>query len=245
MPSLDDYIMIGFSHTYWSLEQDVVFDAIYDKFLEVHDTYGALNWQDISDAERDFHQSVCPMSSIFLPLPSDFPVPRIAFPEEGYSPDFLKIGSLWLASQRLRDSLAQPATVIEFRKVEMVTNAAAVHQQNYRWMRVLAHQPAIDVERSDCDVDDTTNPKTGRMFRSLRFINRIALMENLRPQSEIFRADESPTNVFCTDALAQRVLAAGCTGMEFSDPANLRLAKHIHRYRTATGIAERRVGFLD
>jgi hypothetical protein len=33
--------------------------------------------------------------------------------------------------------------------------------------------------------------------------------------------------------------------MEFSDPGNLQHGKRIERFRTGTGIAERRVGFLD
>jgi hypothetical protein len=41
------------------------------------------------------------------------------------------------------------------------------------------------------------------------------------------------------------VLRAGCTGIEFSDPANLRGGKRVDRIRTAHGITERRIGFLD
>jgi hypothetical protein len=53
------------------------------------------------------------------------------------------------------------------------------------------------------------------------------------------------THVLVTDAVAERVLRAGCTGMEFFDPANRYSGKRVVRYRTADGIAERRIGFLD
>ena len=65
------------------------------------------------------------------------------------------------------------------------------------------------------------------------------------PRTEIFRLEESPTYILVTDAVAGRVLRAGCTGMEFSDPANRQGGKRGVHYRTADGIADRRIGFLD
>ena len=52
---------------------------------------------------------------------------------------------------------------------------------------------------------------------------------------------ESTTNILVTDALAERVLRAGCTGMEFVDPENEQFGPRMLRYRTADGIAERPV----
>jgi hypothetical protein len=49
------------------------------------------------------------------------------------------------------------------------------------------------------------------------------------------------TNILVTDALAERVLRAGCTGMEFVDPENEQFGPRMLRYRTADGIAERPV----
>jgi hypothetical protein len=71
------------------------------------------------------------------------------------------------------------------------------------------------------------------------------LLDGLVPRTEVFRLDESPSYILATDTLARRVLRAGCTGIEFSDPANLRGGKRVDRIRTADGIAERRIGFLD
>jgi hypothetical protein len=48
-----------------------------------------------------------------------------------------------------------------------------------------------------------------------------------------------------TDALAERVLRAGCTGMEFRHSEDERWGEHIVHFRTSDGIGERRVGFLD
>jgi hypothetical protein len=51
--------------------------------------------------------------------------------------------------------------------------------------------------------------------------------------------------IFVTDALAERVLRAGCTGMEFRDPTLPQHGGRLLRYRTAAGVAERWVGVLD
>jgi hypothetical protein len=67
----------------------------------------------------------------------------------------------------------------------------------------------------------------------------------LIPQTEIFRIAEITSSMLVTDALAERVLRAGCTGLEFAHPDNLWSGKRVERYRTADGIAERSVGFLD
>jgi len=40
----------------------------------------------------------------------------------------------------------------------------------------------------------------------------LALRENLVPRTEIFRLEESSTDILVTDAVAGRVLRAGCTG---------------------------------
>ena len=42
-----------------------------------------------------------------------------------------------------------------------------------------------------------------------------------------------------TDALAERVLRAGCTGVAFQDPRTARIYQGIKLYRTADGVRER------
>jgi hypothetical protein len=73
-----------------------------------------------------------------------------------------------------------------------------------------------------------------------------------------FRIEESSSYLLVTDALAERVLQTGCSGMQFTDPHSPQLGQRIEcqriegqriegqrieRYRTATGIAERRMHF--
>ena len=46
------------------------------------------------------------------------------------------------------------------------------------------------------------------------------------------------TAPLATDALAERVMRAGCTGIAFEDPETFCARGPIHRYRAATGIVE-------
>ena len=71
------------------------------------------------------------------------------------------------------------------------------------------------------------------------------MLDGLQAQTEVFCVAETYTGILVTDAVAERVLQAGCTGAGFRDPEIVRSGKYVERYRTANGVAERRVGFLD
>jgi hypothetical protein len=108
-------------------------------------------------------------------------------------------------------------------------------------MRVIAKQQAMDFQRSDYRKEEYINRITGEVEIWPAFIRRFVLLEGLKPATEIFRIHESPTNILVTDALTERILRAGCTGMEFVDPENMQVGPRMLRYRTANGIAERPV----
>jgi hypothetical protein len=206
---------------------------------------GVENWEELSRAEHQFRVSSHNWHTSPLPFPSDFPAPRLAMPESKFAPDYFVYSSRDFVSRRLRKAFAQPDTVIQYLPVDLTLGGNAARAQDYCWMRILARQPAIDVDRSNCRTEEVVHAITGRTMRFLRDIGQLSLLDDLQPLTEIFSAAESVSYVFCTDALAAPVLAAGCNGIEFADPTNLQIGKHIARYRTATGIAERRIGFLD
>ncbi len=134
--------------------------------------------------------------------------------------------------------------MVQFVPIDLVHASEAARAQDYRWMRVLVRQEALDLARCDCQVDSNlTGLPVTACARSSTNINLLALREDLVPRTDIFRLDESASFILVTDAVAARVLRAGCTGMEFSDPANRHGGKRIDRYRTVDGIAERRIGF--
>lgn len=183
------------------------------------------------------------LTSDDIPLPDGFPAPRLALPRKGFAPDYFVFGIYHFCSRRLRDARAQPEHVIQFTPVDLVDDGEEARAQDYRLRRVLAQQPAMDLDRSDCKLEDSTNRITGETTKYPRWVERFVLLDGLRAQTEIFRMAETPTDVLVVDALAERVLRARCTGMAFSDPAKLQHAMHVERYRTATGTGERNVGF--
>ena len=135
---------------------------------------------------------------------------------------------------------------MQFAPLEIVAGGEEVRAQDYRVLRVLANQKAMDLDRSECEIEERVNPITGQLERvPALFTDRFVLLEDLQPRTEIFRLDESPSHVLVADAVAERVLRAGCTGMRFTDPACPRYGMRVVRYRTADGIGEDRVGFLD
>lgn len=203
---------------------------------------GVANTHELAVAEYDLVVATRDSGAFW---PAEFPRPVAALPDWPFAPDFWRFGRYDFASRRLRDVLAQPADVIQFLPFDLVRASAAARAQDYRWMRVLPRQPAMDIARSDCEVADYIDGITGEPGKFLRRIDRFVLLDGLVPRTEIFRLDESPAYILATDALAARVLQAGCTGMEFSDPANQRGGMRVDRIRTAHGIAERRIGFLD
>ena len=86
---------------------------------------------------------------------------------------------------------------------------------------------------------------TGKTFKRVGWIDKIVLLDRLKPRTEIFHPEEIGSQIMVTDALAARVLQAGCTGLEFRDPEVPQHGLRVERIRTRTGIVERRVGFLD
>ena len=57
-------------------------------------------------------------------------------------------------------------------------------------------------------------------------------------RSDLFRADEIPVCLLATNALAERVMKAGCTGVQFDDPITTGEMKGARRTRVATGTIE-------
>ena len=226
----------------WFMEEDPYVSYDLGEALVRDASLGVLNTHDLGMSEYDLAIATGDGDSFW---PENFPLPVAALPDWPFAPDFWRFGSYDFASRRLRDALAQPVDVIQFLPFDLVRASVAARAQDYRWMRVLPRQPAMDIARSDCEVADYVDGLTGKPGKYLREIDRFALLEGVVPLTEIFRLDESPSYILATDALAGRVLRAGCTGIEFSDPANLRGGKRIVRIRTADGIAERRIGFLD
>ncbi len=105
----------------------------------------------------------------------------------------------------------------------------------YQVMRVLASQPTVDLDRSEVRIEEKVDRHIGGTYRSVRLLGQLALRADLQPQTDLFYADELRLWPFATDALAERVMAAGCLGVEFWDPEE-RFVGLPRTIRTARGI---------
>ena len=226
----------------WFVKKDPYVSYDLGEALVQDATLGVINTHDLAMSAYDLTAATGDGDTFW---PPNFPLPAAALPDWPFAPDFWRFGLYDFASRRLREAMAQPAEIIQFLPFDLVRASAAARAQDYRWMRVLPRQPAMDIARSDCEMADYIDELTGEPVRYLREINRFVLLDEFVPHTEIFRLDESPSYILATDTLAGRVLRTGCTGIEFSDPANLRGGKRVDRIRTAHGTTERRIGFLD
>lgn len=232
---------------FWLLEEDLRTSAKLDALMSKESLLGARNSSKLDAREREIRMATNNWSGGNFVPPDDFPLVRLALSRTEFAPDYLNIGPHSFCSRRLRDVLALPQDVVQFLPVEVIAGNEEGRAQDYREMHVLAQQPAIDLERSGCVMEEITHTVTGEAIPLIDSMKRLVLLKGLQPGSDLFRVGEATSLTLVTDALAARVLQSGCTGMEFREPGHppFDVGMYIERYRTTTGVAERRVGFLD
>jgi len=228
----------------WLLGNDIYIADKLNKMLRGN-KFGIKNYDELEIALHELQCTNKVAGSDDITLPNDFPTLRLALPKNGFEPDYFTLAGHRFCSRRFRDAVGQSEHVIQFVPIDLVAGGKKAQAQDYRLMRVLAKQAAMDLERSECDLNQFTSPITGTQIKSAWWINRFVLLDGFRAKTEIFRVAEAITRILVSDAVAERVLQAGCTGAEFRDPTIVRSGKYVERYRTANGVAERRVGFLD
>ncbi len=229
----------------WMLKEDLRTVAQFDRLLARDGTLGVRNDDDVSLRKREIRIASGRSDLHELPLPDDFPPILLVMADADYAPDYFSFGRHEFCSRRLRDILAQPPEVLQFLPVDLVAGGEAVRVQDYRRMHLLAQQPVMDMDRSEYKVNAFFPHIPETTLKSVDWVDLFVLLEGFQPRTEIFRPDETTCFTLVTDALAARVLHSGCTGMTFRDPITPIHGMRVDRYRTTTGIAERRVGFLD
>ena len=235
----------GSTFPLWLLEPDASTTAVFDRSLMKDWKLGVQNGTEFGLAMSALLREVDHWSGGDVLLPVGFPVLRLALPAKRFAPDFFDFGRYHFCSARFREALAQREGVaVQYAPVELVCGHKATRAQDYRLLRILVSESPLDMQQSICRVEEIVNVVTGRRRSYLRSLNRIVAAEGFVPKSEIFRIEEAPTNVLVTDALAERLLQAGCTGMDFQDPTVHRSGMFVERIRTAGGgIREESVGF--
>jgi hypothetical protein len=150
--------------------------------------------------------------------------------------DYFCHHTIHFCSARFRAALALPPEVVQYLPVTVQTSASRLQAMDYQIMRVLPIQPAIDPERSEGPFDVRNDKWVGGPAVWMGHTRRHRLRAGLQPKTEMFCAEEAPLNIYATDSLAERVMQAGCLGMEFADPESVCLERQV-LIRTATGAA--------
>lgn len=171
-------------------------------------------------------------------IPVGFIRPVLHMPGREFAPDFFALENTMIASRKFRETLAQPDSVIQYHPIELVSASTEVRAKDYQWMNILACVPAIDMQASQYTIEEETTYDTGEVFRFIWSYDHMVIRDDIAPAAELFRVAEDFSTVLASDALAERVMRAGCTGAAFEDPATARSLGPISRYRTATGIEE-------
>jgi hypothetical protein len=155
----------------------------------------------------------------------ELPTLQIEFAPEDFNPDCFDWNGFTVVSEKMRRAMALGPSDIQYFEVDSSRAAPLPQSKRYQIM----HVPVTE------DVSDPEHSKYSLRHRP----EGVELWG--RPASVAFRPDAEPAHeifydrffrvIFCTDALALRVLKAGCTGMRFLDPD-----LHNDRFRTLRGV---------
>ena len=218
----------------WFLHEDLgSFDEL-SRALVRDARLGVVNDGDMSDY---FRELVIATGDVDAPWPEEYPRPKVVLPV-WFAPDFWSCGGYDFASRRLREVLGQDADVVQFVPFDLAGAGIAAEEQDYRWMRVLARQPVMDRVRSEYRTSEVTNVVTGKVFRNVRHVENFVFLDGIEPRTEIFLLEENTVYTLVTDALALRVLRAGCTGIAFRDRRGVGFGRDRRRLRSLDGIVE-------
>jgi len=146
---------------------------------------------------------------------------------EDFGDDYFTWGGCMFASEKLRNAMALDASVVEFFEVDDVKSAALPRSKNYQIMLPLLEDDLSEESRLVRLKKGDAPPHT----------SGIEIRPDFEPDCDLFYDSVFSDSLFCTDALALRVLEAGCTGMNFVDPIGYRNGVSPVR-RTLAGVEE-------
>jgi len=159
----------------------------------------------------------------------ELPTLQIEFTAEDYDVDCFDWNGFTFVSEKMRQAMALGPSDIQYLDVDSSRSAPLPRSKHYQIMHVPVTEDVSDPERSDYTFRHrpSGDEVEGRP-------DAVAFRRDVDPASEIFY-DRFFKVVFCTDALALRVLRAGCTEVRFVDPVDLR---GWNRFRTLRGVEE-------
>lgn len=142
---------------------------------------------------------------------TNFPLVRLKMSSDGFDVDCFDWEGYIFVSEKLRQALALNLSAVQYLEVDSSQSHPIPNAKRYEILNV----PVVEeIARGGG-----------------------AVPPEAEPQHSLFFCQQSPGQLFCTDALAVRVLSAGCVGIRFLHPAHLGIARP-SRYRTLRGVEE-------
>lgn len=153
---------------------------------------------------------------------------KLRLPDSPWKPpDFLTLGGRRFASARLRQVLSPWADLIDWVPLDLTTSEATGREADYRLMRLLAHRPAFDAEASGLVL---------KPDQLIAFTSRYVLRNDIADAPGLFHAEDRPSILLASDAVAERVMRSGCTGIEFRHPEDSATGDRPRRIRGPDGV---------
>jgi uncharacterized protein DUF1629 len=144
-----------------------------------------------------------------------FPVAQLKITLEDFDADYFVYDFLYrFVSERLRDAMDLDSAGARFFKVDASSSPPLARSKNYQIMEIAAVEDVVDLEGS---IYLTKSRLPGMDGGDLFYFNHIAFRPDAAPRHELFYVRQAYITL-CTEALALRVLKAGCTGMSFTHP---------------------------
>jgi hypothetical protein len=203
---------------FWFLEEDPETHGHLGGAIEVDDDNRIVNLTELAEALAELHYVNGHYQRGNPIIPGGFMHPILSLPPLDFAPDYFTMSGHAFVSRRFREALAQPPDVVQYWPVELKRASDEAYSQEYRLFRVLTIQEAMDWERSVYQREIITNQRTKEQIVRITNLESFVPLPDLVPRTEIFRAKEYPLFILITDAVAERVLRAGCHGVTFEEP---------------------------
>lgn len=162
-----------------------------------------------------------------------FPVVQLQLTLTDYDADCFMYNMLTFVSERMRNAMALGPTEIQYFDVDTRASAPLPRSKNYKVMNIPVIEDVSDPLLSNYQMRRLT-PDTPEVPI---LVHEIAIRPDAQPTHQLFWDKFFRGYTFCTDALAMRVLRAGCTGVRFFDTSRISLLRP-KRFRTLRGVEE-------